>query len=248
MTEAATARSLSPLNQADMPPAPQAIADFLAAQPDFLADYFTHHGAQALTTALQTLAEQRPDLFADLSLPVPPNGVASLPHAQLRVWRERLGRLNHTLDTLHATAEANAALDLVLHQFACALLQAPKGTAEHVVTLLHQHFTVDTAKLIALDTLTPQARQPLEGWLISRSPLCGRLNEAQRDALFGAELPDTGSAALIAIGHDTEQPRWILALGRITPDGFNPSQGTVFLTQIGELVSAYLSCKPSPDA
>jgi uncharacterized protein YigA (DUF484 family) len=238
----------SAIVDAAAPPTAQAIADFLSAHPNYLTDYFTHHGTDELATALNVLAQQRPDLFAELTLPTPPQGVASLPHAQMRIWRERLNRLNRTFETLHATAEANAALDRVLHHFACALLREPKRTAEHVVALLHQHFAVDTAKLIALDTLTPPARQALEGWLASHTPLCGRLNEAQRHALFGAELPDTGSAALIAIGHATEQPGWILALGRITPDGFNPSQGTVFLTQIGELVSAYLSCKPTPDA
>jgi uncharacterized protein YigA (DUF484 family) len=215
----------------------QSWSDFLTHHPDFLAT----HCATELTGVLQALVLHHPDLFAELTLPQPPVGVASLPHTQLRLWREKLSRLNFAMDTLRTTAEANATLDRVLHEFACALLRAPQHTAEQVVTLLHQHFAVDNAQLIAVETLNHSTQRLLEGWLASRTPLCGRLSEAQRQALFGTELPDTGSAALIAIGSNLAQPRWILALGRITPDGFNPSQGTLFLTQIGELVSAFLS-------
>lgn len=236
MTNEATARLIL---TTDPTPDARSWSDFLTHNPDYLAT----HCATELSSVLQALALQQPDLFADLSLPKPPAGVASLPHTQLRLWREKLSRLNFAMDTLRATAEANAALDGVLHQFACALLNATERTAEQVVALVHQHFAVDTAQLIALESLNHPTQHLLEGWLASRAPLCGRLSEAQRRALFGAALPDTGSAALIAIGSNLAKPRWILALGRITPDGFNPSQGTLFLTQIGELVTAYLTCE-----
>ncbi|MGC8697614.1 MAG: DUF484 family protein, partial [Halothiobacillus sp.] len=230
MTEATVRIRTPELADIKLPDAPT-LAAFLAAHPD----YFASLGAAELSPVLQALLHQQPKLVAELTLPLPPAGVTSLPHAQLQIYREQLARLKSTLNALRATAESNAALDRVLHEFACALLCAPQRTAEQVVTLLHQHFAVDTAQLIALQALNPATQGLLEGFLASRTPLCGRLSEAQRHALFGAELPDTGSAALIAIGANLAQPRWILALGRIAPDGFNPSQGTLFLTQIGEL-------------
>lgn len=236
MTTEATARLIT---TTDPTMDAQSWSDFLTRHPDFLAT----HCATELYSVLQALVRRHPDLFADLTLPKPPDGVASLPHTQLRLWREKLSRLNFAMNTLRTTAEANAALDRVLHEFACALISATERSAEQAMALLHQHFAVDIAKLITIKTLNHPTLNLLEGWLESHTPLCGRLSEAQRQAIFGTELPDTGSAALIAIGSNLAQPRWILALGRITPDGFNPSQGTLFLTQIGELVTAYLSCE-----
>lgn len=217
----------------------QNLATFLSSHPDFLPELC----ASELMRVLQALLQQRPDLFAELKLPQPPDGVASLPHAQLRIWREQLTRLNSALRALRATAESNAALDRVVHEFACALLTSNERSPAQVMTLIHRHFAVDTAQLIACSSLEPKTQHLLEGWLASRTPLCGRLSEPQRQALFGAALPDTGSAALIAIGAQPTEPRWILALGRFAPEGFNPSQGTLFLTQIGDLVHAFL-----PDA
>jgi uncharacterized protein len=151
--------------------------------------------------------------------------------------------LRHQIDSLRATAEDNAQLDQVLHDFASDLLQTPAREPEQLIDLIHRHFTVDAVELIRHTDMTPQKRAPLRGWLESKTPLCGRLNEAQRQLVFDAHFPDTGSAALIAVGQNPKEPDWILALGRHAPDGFNPTQGTLFLSQIGDLAAAFL-CPP----
>ncbi len=232
-TEAATARLINPDSS---PPDTQALSAFLASNPDFLPILC----ATELKGVLEALLAQEPAVLADLVLPSPPDGVASLPHTQQRLWREKLARLTYKINDLSTTAENNARLDRVLHNFACALLRAADRDPNQVIALIHQHFTVDSAQLIVYDELDSQTKQLLEGWLTSSTPLCGRLNETQRQAVFGNEFPDTGSAALIAMGQKPTQPHWILALGRFTPDGFNPSQGTLFLSQIGELVHSFL--------
>lgn len=217
-------------------PDTMAVIEFLHQNPEFLAD----HCQTQLQSVLEQLLESSPMLLTEITLPSPPEGVASLPHVQLRILRERVARLTHQIDSLRATAEDNARLDQVLHDFASDLLRTPERAPEQLSALIHRHFTVDAVELVRYADMTPQAKQTLRGWLDSRTPLCGRLNEAQRQLVFDAHFPDTGSAALIAVGNNPIEPDWILALGRHAPDGFNPTQGTLFLSQIGDLAAAFL--------
>jgi len=158
----------------------------------------------------------------------------------LRLLRERVARLTHQIDLLHSTAQDNARLDQVLHDFASDLLRMPERKPEQLSDLLDRHFTVDAISLICFTDIPILAKQTLRGWLDSRTPLCGRLSEAQRQLVFDANFPETGSVAMISIGENMQEPGWILALGRHAPDGFNPTQGTLFLRQIGELATAFL--------
>ncbi|MDD3575376.1 DUF484 family protein [Halothiobacillus sp.] len=234
MTNEATAISL--IDNNNQSPDKAAVVDFLQQNPGFLAE----HCQTQLRSVLEDLLESSPTLLTEIELPSPPDGVASLPHIQLRIQRERLARLTRQINLLRATAEDNARLDQVLHDFASDLLRTPQRTAEQLTVLIHRHFTVDAVELVCFADLKTQSKQILSGWVESRSPLCGRLNEAQRQLVFDTHFPDTGSAALIAVGNNPAEPDWILALGRHAPDGFNPTQGTLFLSQIGELAAAFL--------
>lgn len=235
MTNEATAIPL--VDNSNQSPDKTAIIDFLQQNPEFLVE----HCQTQLQSVLEQLLQSSPTVLTEIELPLPPEGVASLPHAQLRILRERVARLTHQINLLRATAEDNARLDQILHDFASDLLRAPQRTSEQLSNLIHRHFTVDAVELVRYSDVTPQAKQSIKGWLESRTPLCGRLNEAQRQLVFDAQFPDTGSAALIAVGNNPIEPDWILALGRHTPDGFNPTQGTLFLNQIGDLAAAFLS-------
>ncbi|OZB75150.1 MAG: hypothetical protein B7X37_03370 [Halothiobacillus sp. 14-55-98] len=234
MTNEATAISL--IDNNNQSPDNAAVTLFLQQNHGFLAE----HCQTNLRSVLEDLLASTPTLLTEIKLPSPPDGVASLPHIQLRILRERLERLTHQINQLRITAEANARLDQVLHDFASDLLRTPQRTPEQLRTLLHQHFTVDAVELLRMTDITAQGKQILSGWLDSRTPLCGRLNEAQRQLIFDTHFPDTGSAALIAVGNNLAEPDWILALGRHAPDGFNPMQGTLFLRQIGDLAAAFL--------
>lgn len=219
------------------PPAPAAenVVAFLNAHPDFL----SRHVAGQLRETLEGVLNDNPALLADLDLPHPPSGIASLPHVQLRLWRERLARLEHTISDLHDTAESNARLDRIMHEFARALLASDVRSAEQLKRIIHAHFSVDAIRLQPLAELTAEQIAPLQGWLDSHTPLCGRLSDAQRRVLFDADFPETGSAALIAL-QPHPKTTLILVLGRHAPDGFNPGQGTLFLEQIGQLAETFL--------
>lgn len=240
MTNEATAIPL--IDNSNQSPDKAAVAEFLQQNPEFIVE----HCQTQLQSVLEQVLESSPILLTEIELPSPPDGVASLPHIQLRIQRERIARLTRQINLLRATAEDNARLDQVLHDFASDLLRTPKHDSEQLSALIHRHFTVDAVELLRYADITPQAKQTLRGWLDSRTPLCGRLNEAQRQLVFNTHFPDTGSAALIAVGNNPAEPDWILALGRHAPDGFNPTQGTLFLSQIGDLATAFL-CPPTND-
>lgn len=233
MTNEATAISLVDTNQS---PDKTTVIEFLHQNPRFLVE----HCQAQLPSVLEAVLDANPALLTQINLPAPPEGVASLPHIQMRITRERVARLTQQIDQLRITAEDNARLDRVLHTFAMDLLQTEHRAADQLIALIHQHFTVDAVELLRYSDSSATGKQALRGWLESRTPLCGRLSEAQRQLVFDTHFPDTGSAALIAVGSNPEEPDWILALGRHAPDGFNPAQGTLFLSQIGDLATAFL--------
>lgn len=234
MTNEVTAIPL--VDNSKQSPDKTAVAEFLRQNPGFLVEY----GQTQLLSVLEQILESSPALLTEIQLPLPPGGVASLPHIQLHILRDQVARLTRQINLLRTTARNNARLDQVMHDFASDLLRSPQRDSEQLSALIHRHFTVDAVELLRYADITPQAKQALRGWLDSRTPLCGRLNEAQRQLVFDAHFPDTGSAALIAVGSNLAEPDWILALGRHAPDGFNPTQGPLFLSQMGELASIFL--------
>ncbi|MDA3877200.1 MAG: DUF484 family protein [Halothiobacillus sp.] len=233
MTEAT---AVTRLPETPQPPLdPKQVTAFLNEHPNFLPQQV----ASQLRATLEHVLAENPDLVAELELPHPPVGVTSLPHVQLRLWRERLARLEHKITQLHVAAENNARLDQIMHDLAFDLIGTEHRSPERLCAIIHNHFTIDMIRVLPLSELSADQMASLQGWLSSESPLCGRLNDAQRRTLFDADFPETGSAALIVLKPRPETGL-ILALGRFAPDGFNPSQGTLFLKQIGELAAAFL--------
>ena len=72
-----------------------------------------------------------------------------------------------------------------------------------------------------------------------RQPVCGRLRPKQQVFLFGENSAMVKSAVLIPLYE--ARAIGVLAMGSNNPDRFHPGMGTMFLTQLGELVSRALS-------
>ena len=72
-----------------------------------------------------------------------------------------------------------------------------------------------------------------------RQPVCGRLRPRQQTFLFGAAGADIKSAVLIPLYEAREIG--VLALGSENEARFYPGMGTLFITQLGELVARALS-------
>lgn len=182
---------------------------------------------------------EHPDVLEHIELPGPPQPAVSLHHWQLRRWRGQAIRHRNALDQLHRVAADNAAADRLLHCFCEGLLGATDRATTTLENQLRTHFDIDACRVVPLAELDGESRGLLAGWLDNPTPFCGRPHDTVRETLFGDALPQTGSVALIAIP-SAGAARYIVALGRHLPDGFNPAQGTHFLEQIGELAGAFL--------
>ena len=104
MTNEATAIPL--VDNSNPSPDKTAVTEFLQQNPGFLAE----HCQTQLRSVLEELLESSPTLLTEIELPSPPDGVASLPHVQLRILRERVARLTRQINLLRTTAEDNARL------------------------------------------------------------------------------------------------------------------------------------------
>ncbi|MFN2381175.1 MAG: DUF484 family protein [Guyparkeria sp.] len=208
--------------------------------------------AEAVLAYLRThpdLFLEHPEMLDHIELPGPPQPVVSLHHWQLRRWRGQAIRHRDALDQLHQVAADNAAADRLLHGFCEGLLTAADRSPATLEARIQADFEVDTCRVVALADLDSETRGLLAGWLDNPTPFCGRPHDTVRKTLFGKALPQTGSVALIAVPLGESAPtRYIVALGRRLPDGFNPAQGTHFLEQIGELAGAFLEPNASDDS
>ncbi|MFP4154188.1 MAG: DUF484 family protein [Halothiobacillaceae bacterium] len=210
----------------DAPLSASAVADYLRDHPEFFLDH--------------------DDLVAELRLPGPPREVASLPHRQLAIWRQRHRKLSTRLEQIIRNAEENARHDAQMHALVCDWLPrvGRPDALEHVLALLRARFDLDAACYRPWSTLAEDQRRCFGSFLEARYPVCGRITDDQRRILFEDSMPETGSGAMIPVGGLPGPLLGILALGRNAPDGFRPDQGTVFLTQIGELLAAGLRDNP----
>lgn len=84
-----------------------------------------------------------------------------------------------------------------------------------------------------------RALKQMAGLFQKRQPVCGRLRPKQQIFLFGEENTTIKSAVLIPLFE--ARKIGVLALGSKHEDRFHPGMGTLFISQLGDLVSRALS-------
>lgn len=215
------------------PPDAAQVVDFLRAQPDFL--------------------QQQPELLAELELPHSVEaGAVSLIERQARVLRERNSALQAQVEEQLDAARHNEQLHARLHTICLNLF--PATTLDARIATVHEH-TADLGgdalglRLYSASGVVAEAnradREQLDfqrhfgAFLKSRAPLCGRLQKAQLEYLFGGQADKVQSAALtpLGIGGDIG----LLAIGSHDPDRFQAHLGTDFLRQLGETIGQALA-------
>jgi len=203
-----------------------AVAAYLKAHPEFFLD--------------------QDDLVAEITLPDVPHPVASLPHRQLAIWRQRQQKLERRMGQLLKTAEENAQHDARMHEFVLRWLPSVRGgtTVETFLKLLKDTFSVEVARFHPWNTISNKDKTAFAYLIESGYPSCGRMTDEQRRIAFGEDEQLIGSAALIPVINTQGQNLGLLALGRTAADGFRPDQGSIFLKQLAELLAASLP----PDA
>lgn len=235
-----------PYNKQELPGATipdAAVAEHLRAHPDFFAKY--------------------PDTLMELALQHPSGSAVSLIERQVAVLREHNRKLKHQLQDLVQIARDNDRLSERMHRLTLALIDCTN--LEEVFIALHDslrnEFQADavTLRLIArplqstaderdrfsVDILFADkddaSWSAFKGIMNSGKPVCGTLNAAQLNHLFGDQAGDTASAALIPLANpssDRAAPSLgIVAIGSYDAERFHPGMGTHFLSQMGELIS-----------
>ncbi len=225
----------------------EAVAEYLRAHPNF----FAQHSA----------------LLADLTLPHNPGNATSLVERQVSILRDQNRRIRHELRELVHIARDNENLSNRIHRLTLALMDAA-GLDDLLETLkqgLCEDFNADrvaihlfakpkkgalASTIETLDATFIEQHDPrlaaLQKVCERGQPLCGRLTPEQLTYLSG-EMEKLTSFALIPL--NANGCFGLVTIGSSSEDRFQPGMGTVFLTQLGEVLSrvfkVYLRIEPT---
>jgi uncharacterized protein YigA (DUF484 family) len=191
-----------------------------------------------------------PEVFSSLAIPHKTDGATSLVERQLKLLREENHALTSKIDELVGIARENEELNQRFHRLALELMSTDQ--LHDVLALVQDQvqtfFYTDFVCFRFLPGVT-DADNVIEGlclkqdngivdsvqpWIKARKPVCGQQDDKINCELFGADIR-IGSSALIPLYHTGDMG--LLCLGSTSADRFGVSMGTIFLQQLGELVS-----------
>jgi len=209
------------------------VAAYLRAHPDFLSRHL--------------------DVLALLEVPHRVAPATSLIERQVAELRRQQARLEQRLVELTQTARNNERVGTRLLALGRGLLEADsldevlalvrdvllnEFAAEEIVIRLIDtgdgtHAEREPARFLASDADAVSAFEPI---LEPGEPVCGNLTAAQLEHLFGERAQRLGSAAAVPLR--SGRALGLIGLASAEATHFHPDMGTLFLDQLGELVSA----------
>jgi uncharacterized protein YigA (DUF484 family) len=194
-----------------------------------------------------------PDIFTNLSIPHQIHGTISLVERQLIMLRNEKQVIKQSMDELVSIARENEELNQRFHRLALELMSSDQLhdvlslVQDQVQTFFHTDYVCfkflptvnDVKKHLSTHYLDADSGvvDTAIAWVSGRKPICGQQKEAVNTALFGADLT-IESSAIIPLYHASELG--LLCLGSASKEHFTKEKGTIFLEQLGELVSARL--------
>lgn len=208
----------------------QQVAEYLADHPDFFS--------------------RNLDLLEKLYVPHQSGAAVSLVERQTSVLREKTRQLNGHLSDLIEIARHNDMQFEKTKRMVLGLLDAVTldDIAVAVDESLCQDFHGDnTALLLFSETeldsnsarvLRRDDAEPVDMLIESNLVSCGQLEPAQTQFLFGADAHRIASAAVVPLVRG--KTLGLLAVGSYDPQYFQSSQGTLFLSYVGEVLSSVL--------
>ena len=191
-----------------------------------------------------------PDIFSSLSIPHKTGGAISLVERQLKLLRDENQSFKSKIDELVGIARENEELNQRFHRLALELMHADQ--LHDVLALVQDQVQTFFYTDFVCFRFLPGVSDPdqilngllldsdsviianVTSWIESRRPVCGQQDDKMNQALFGAEIR-IGSSALIPLYHAGNLG--LLCLGSVSADRFGRTMGTIFLQQLGELVS-----------
>lgn len=209
---------------------PSQIVQFLRANPSFFDDYAS--------------------LLGDLTVTHPQNGQAiSLVERQVLALRERIAQLENKFAELLEFGEENDAISEKIHRLTLSLLEANQFEAVRnaVFTHLQEDFKVPHVAFRVWNSVL--SRNGAEFLPVDEeirfftgdlaAPYCGA--PAHREVLnwFGPAGRQVKSISLVPLRHN-EKTFGLLALGSEDSQRFYAAMGTLYVSRIGEMVSAAL--------
>jgi len=198
--------------------------------------------------------DRHPRLLESLIIPHSCGGAVSLVEYQVSVLRDQVHEMRRRIQSLANNARDNEALSQRLHQLTLTLVECVR--LDEVLTNLYQAMGDDfKADFAAIRLFADPASKGDQGLgesvgtdsgatemfsqvLASSKPMCGHIKEDQLAFLFPEHAGEVASCALLPLGH---QARFgVLAIGSRDGQRFHPGMGTIFLRQLGEVVSRIL--------
>jgi uncharacterized protein YigA (DUF484 family) len=204
-------------------------------------------GAHEVATFLRRNPQflgQFPDLALSLVVPKEEGQAASLASYQLDVLRDKNRELTRRLNELYANAQDNERLTVRTHQLALALMRAGSAadTLRAMVAVLGEDFQGEIVRVLLFAPMpgleadwlqvrpeADAALAPFRDVIASNEPLCGRLNQAKLDVLYGEAQSRAASAVLLPLAGVG-----LLSVGSADANRFFPGMGTLFLRLMSE--------------
>ena len=195
---------------------------------------------------------QFPDLAGSRVVPRESGPAASLASYQLEVLREKNRELTRRLQELFGNAQENERLSVRIHQLTLGLMRQTTAadTLSAMAASLSEDFNGDLVRIVLLkpvagvepnewlDVIGPgdMRFKAFADFLAGDEPLCGRLQPAKHEVLYGERVDDVQSTALFSA-----QGLAMVAVGSRDANRFYPGMGTLFLRMMGEAFGAALS-------
>ena len=191
-----------------------------------------------------------PELFSALAIPHQTGGATSLVERQLKLLREQNKTLRNKIEELVGIARDNEELNQRFHRLALELMNAENlhdmlaMVQDQVQTFFYTDFVCfrflpdigipgQGLEGLYLDADSDNI-EGIKSWVEARKPICGEIDSSVNSEIFGADM-HIASCAFIPLFHARDIG--LLCLGSTSPDRFGESMGTIFLQQLGELVS-----------
>lgn len=208
------------------------IADYLRQHPDFFRNHL--------------------DLLEQMHLPHPSGTAISLIAKQLELFRTRHQEQENQLAALIDIARENDAAFNRMHELTLAMLEANslQDAVANLSEVLAECFLTD---FVAVKIIRQRPDFPLNNLFVEpddkrlshfsaelsgNQPKCGRPTFVQAQFLFGDVAAEVKSCAIIPMVFT--QLEGLLAIGSRDEGRFHYSMGSLFLTQMGEIIGTRL--------
>jgi uncharacterized protein len=198
-------------------------------------------------TQIEQYLRQHPEFFNEhlhlleqMRIPHPSGNAVSLISKQLEIFRSRHQELESQLTELIEIARENDTSYVRMHKLTLAMLDAKsvEEVVENLETVLSEYFLTD---FVAIRIIKNNPDATLSKLFIepdSNEPTCGKPTLTQAKILFGDSSLEVQSYAIMPMLFT--QMEGFLAVGSREDGRFHYSMGSLFLTQMSEIVGTRL--------